>query len=110
MLIEYAGEVLANARAKGKHIGRVRKRNSVLIESLLEVGLSYREIARIATCSHGSVHAQKLEYKKRKALEKIKQDEQLEQLQNDKVGRFHRSAPGNFAGVHHRSVSDVMFS
>jgi CheY-like chemotaxis protein len=25
-------------------------------------------------------------------------------------GRFHRSAPGNFAGVHHRSVSDVMFS
>jgi DNA invertase Pin-like site-specific DNA recombinase len=49
---------LANARAKGKLIGRTRKRNSALIESLLEAGLSYREIARIAKCSHGSVHQQ----------------------------------------------------
>lgn len=49
---------MRNAKAKGKVIGRVRKRNSVLIESLLEAQLSYREIARIAKCSHGSVHAQ----------------------------------------------------
>ncbi len=60
---------MKNAKAKGIRIGRVRKRNSALIESLLEAGLSYREIARIAKCSHGSVHAQKKELKKRKAQE-----------------------------------------
>jgi DNA invertase Pin-like site-specific DNA recombinase len=60
---------LKNARAKGKIIGRVRKRNSALIESLLEAGLSYREIARVAACSHGSVHAQKKEWVAKKALQ-----------------------------------------
>lgn len=54
---------------RGIRIGRARKRNSNLIESLLEAGLSYREVARIAKCSHGSVHAQKIELKKRKAKE-----------------------------------------
>lgn len=63
---------MKNAKAKGKRIGRVRKRNSALIESLLEAGLSYREVARIAKCSHGSVHAQKLEHKQRKADEEKK--------------------------------------
>ena len=76
---------LANARAKGKHIGRVRKRNSVLIESLLEAGLSYREVARIAKCSHGSVHAQKIELKQRKAKELAKQEEQVKRLHEEKV-------------------------
>jgi len=60
---------LKNARAKGKIIGRVRKRNSALIESLLEAGLSYREIARVAACSHGSVHAQKKEWVAKKTLQ-----------------------------------------
>lgn len=63
---------MKNTKAKGKRIGRGRKRNSVLIESLLEAGLSYREVARIAKCSHGSVHAQKLELKQRKADEEKK--------------------------------------
>ena len=49
---------LANARAKGKLIGRARKRNSALIEQLLDAGLSFREISRICRCSHGSVGAQ----------------------------------------------------
>lgn len=69
LIAERVKNGLANARAKGKHIGRVRKRNTVLIESLLDAGLSYREIARIAKCSHGSVHAQKQEWKKRKEKE-----------------------------------------
>lgn len=60
---------LANAKAKGKRIGRERKRNSVLIETLLEAGLSYRAISKIAKCSHGSVHAQKKEYRVRKLRE-----------------------------------------
>ena len=57
MIQERVKAGMRNARAKGKQIGRVRKRNSALIESLLEAGLSYREIARISKCSHGSVHA-----------------------------------------------------
>jgi DNA invertase Pin-like site-specific DNA recombinase len=50
---------LKNARAKGKRLGRERKRNDVLIQSLLTAGLSFREVAKIAKCSHGSVSASK---------------------------------------------------
>ena len=86
LIAERVKNGIANARAKGKHIGRVRKRNSVLIESLLEAGLSYREISRIAKCSHGSVHAQKLEYKKRKADEAArKSTEEIKKLEDEKV-------------------------
>ena len=74
---------LQNARAKGKHIGRVRKRNSALIESLLDAGLSYREISRIARCSHGSVGAQRKEWLAKKVAEKKRlEDEQKEKLEN----------------------------
>ena len=66
LIAERVRNGLANARAKGKLIGRVRKRNDALIHSLIEASLSYREIARIAKCSHGSVHASKLEWKKKK--------------------------------------------
>ena len=69
MIQERVKAGMRNAKAKGKMIGRVRKRNSALIESLLEAGLSYREIARIAKCSHGSVHAQKKEFQARKNKE-----------------------------------------
>ena len=67
LIAERVRNGLANAKAKGVRIGRERKRNSVLIESLLDAGLSYREIARISKCSHGSVHAQKKEYLAKKA-------------------------------------------
>jgi DNA invertase Pin-like site-specific DNA recombinase len=67
LIAERVRNGLANAKAKGVRIGRERKRNSALIESLLDAGLSYREIARIARCSHGSVHAQKKEYLAKKA-------------------------------------------
>ena len=69
---------MKNAKAKGKLIGRVRKINSALIESLLEAGLSYREIARISKSSHGSVHAQKKEMLARKAKE---QQQKLDDIQ-----------------------------
>ncbi len=58
---------MKNAKAKGVRIGRVRKRNSALIESLLDAGLSFREIAKISRCSHGSVSAQKKEWLKKKS-------------------------------------------
>lgn len=76
---------LQNAKAKGKHIGRVRKRNSALIESLLEAGLSYREISRIARCSHGSVGAQRKEWLARKATEKKKREEEEQTRIRDKA-------------------------
>lgn len=66
MIIERVRAGMANAKAKGKRIGRVKKRNSILIRSLLEAKLSYREVARIAKCSHGSVHA---EYRVKKLRE-----------------------------------------
>jgi DNA invertase Pin-like site-specific DNA recombinase len=65
---------LKNARAKGKIIGRVRKRNSALIENLLDAGMSFRTISSIAGCSHGSVSAQKKEWLAKK--EALKQQEE----------------------------------
>lgn len=67
MICERVRAGMANAKAKGKRIGRVKKRNSALIRSLLEAKLSYREIARIAKCSHGSVHAELVAFKKEKS-------------------------------------------
>ena len=71
LIAERVRNGLAAAKARGQRIGRVRKRNSVLIESLLEAGLSFREVAKIAKCSHGSVSAQKKEWLARKAKEKV---------------------------------------
>lgn len=65
---------LQNAKAKGKKIGRERKRNDALIHSLLSAGLSFREISRIAKCSHGSVSAAKKEWLAQQAL--VKADEE----------------------------------
>ena len=79
---------MKNAKAKGVRIGRLRKRNSSLIESLLEAGLSFREIAKISRCSHGSVSAQKKEWLKKKAdadkdkMEKITSEIKENQVQN----------------------------
>jgi DNA invertase Pin-like site-specific DNA recombinase len=69
LIAERVRNGLAAARARGAKIGRARKRNSVLIESLLQAGLSFREISRIAVCSHGSVSAQKKEMLTRLAAE-----------------------------------------
>lgn len=79
MIIERVRAGMANAKAKGKRIGRVKKRNSVLIRSLLEAKLSYREIARIAKCSHGSVHAELVAFRKEKDLQR---QENMKQAQD----------------------------
>ncbi len=75
---------LAAARARGARIGRVRMRNDVLIHSLLAAGLSFREIARIAKCSHGSVSASKKEYLEKQAKEKAERDAKIFET-NDSV-------------------------
>src|SRR3989344_5197354 len=58
---------LANARAKGKLIGRKKLRDSDLIRKLLKAGLSYRQCSVIAKCSHGSIHAEKVAMKREEA-------------------------------------------
>jgi DNA invertase Pin-like site-specific DNA recombinase len=86
LIAERVRNGLANAKAKGKRIGRERKRNSALIESLLEAGLSFREISRISRCSHGSVSAQKKEWLARKAAEKKKlEEEQRTKFQEESI-------------------------
>ena len=69
LIAERVRNGLAAAKARGAKIGRERKRNSALIESLLDAGLSFRTISRLARCSHGSVSAQKKEWLARKAAE-----------------------------------------
>jgi DNA invertase Pin-like site-specific DNA recombinase len=58
---------LANARAKGKLIGRKKTRDSDLIRKLLKSKMTYRQIAQIAKCSHGSVWAEKVAMEKEEA-------------------------------------------
>lgn len=81
LIAERVRNGLAAARARGKILGRVRKRNSALIESLLQAGLSFREVARVAKCSHGSVSAQKKEWLARKAAEEKKKREEIAAIQ-----------------------------
>lgn len=49
---------LANAKAKGIRIGRLKKRDSDLIRKLRASGMTFRDIAKIAKCSSGAVAAE----------------------------------------------------
>lgn len=69
---------LANAKAKGKLIGRKKMRDSDLIRKLLKAGMSYRNISLVAKCSHGSVSAERAAMKREEAELKKKLEEQAE--------------------------------
>ncbi len=69
---------LANARAKGKLIGRKKMRDSDLIRKLLNAGMSYRNISTVAKCSHGSVSAERAAMKREEAKLKKELGEQAE--------------------------------
>jgi len=58
LIAERVRNGLANAKAKGIHIGRIKMRDSDLIRKLLSSKMTYREIARIAKCSTGAVSAE----------------------------------------------------
>lgn len=77
---------MKNAKSKGVKFGRLRKRNDILIHSLLEAGLSFRDVARIAKCSHGSVSASKKEFLAKKADEEKKKIEELSRAATAKDG------------------------
>ena len=70
---------LANAREKGKIIGRKKMRNSEMIRALRKKGLSYRAISELCGCSHGSVHAEVLAMKKEEA-----EKQKILELENEK--------------------------
>lgn len=73
---------LANARAKGKIIGRKKQRNSEMIRALRKKGLSYRAIADLCGCSHGAVHAELAAQKKEEQQAKLKsQQEKIETVE-----------------------------
>jgi DNA invertase Pin-like site-specific DNA recombinase len=76
LIAERVRNGLANARAKGKHIGRAKLRDSELIRKLLKAKVTYRRIAEIAKCSHGSVHAEVVAVRKELAEQKRKAEEQ----------------------------------
>jgi DNA invertase Pin-like site-specific DNA recombinase len=77
ILIERVKNGLANAKAKGVRIGRVKTRPSELIRALLSKGLSQRVVAGLANTSNGSVSLEKKLMKLEKlAMEKKKLDEQ----------------------------------
>jgi len=73
---------LANARAKGKLIGRKKLRDSDLIRKLLKAGLTYRAIASISKSSHGSVHAEVVALKKEEAAKLKIQEEELAKIKD----------------------------
>ncbi len=68
---------LANARAKGKLIGRTKQRDSDLIRKLLKAGMTFRQIAVIAKCSHGSVWAEKSAMMKEQASAPQAEEQQV---------------------------------
>ncbi len=72
LIAERVRNGLANARAKGKLIGRKKLRDSDLIRKLLKAGLSYRNASKIAKCSHGSVSAERASMKKEEAAARAK--------------------------------------
>lgn len=67
---------LANARAKGRLIGRKKMRDSDLIRKLLKAGMSYRAISSVARVSHGSVSAERAAMKREEAELKAKLEAQ----------------------------------
>ena len=75
LIAERVKNGLANARAKGKQIGRKKLRDSDLIRKLLASGMSFRNISKIARCSHGSVSAEKKAWLRDEELVKLKQME-----------------------------------
>ena len=78
---------LANARAKGRLIGRKKLRDSDLIRKLLKAGMSYRKISLVARCSYGSVSAERAAMKREENELKKKLAEQAEaEIEMQKTG------------------------
>lgn len=58
LIAERVRNGLANAKAKGVRLGRLKTRDSDLIRKLRASGMTYRQIGLIARCSSGAVSAE----------------------------------------------------
>ena len=58
LIAERVRNGLANAKAKGVRLGRMKTRDSDLIRKLRASGMTYRQISQIARCSSGAVSAE----------------------------------------------------
>jgi DNA invertase Pin-like site-specific DNA recombinase len=58
LICERVRNGLANAKAKGIRIGRIKTRDSDLIRKLRASGMTMRECARVANCSTGAIAAE----------------------------------------------------
>lgn len=67
LIAERVRNGLANARAKGVRLGRLKTRDSDLIRKLRPSGMTYRQIASISKCSAGAVSAELRAMKAEKA-------------------------------------------
>ncbi len=75
LIAERVRNGLANAKAKGIRIGRLKTRDSDLIRKLRASGMTYRQIAHISRCSAGAVGAEMRALKAEKVVqEKIEKD------------------------------------
>ena len=86
LIVERVRNGLKAARARGVHIGREKKRDSLLIRKLLKAGLTYRNVAAIAKCSHGSVWAEKQSMMKEVAEQK-RLKEETETRRKEEIAR-----------------------
>jgi DNA invertase Pin-like site-specific DNA recombinase len=82
LIAERVRNGLANAKAKGIRIGRLKTRDSDLIRKLRASGMTFREIAKIAKCSTAAVSAEmravKMELKLKENLQKNEPTLELE--------------------------------
>jgi DNA invertase Pin-like site-specific DNA recombinase len=82
LIVERVKNGLRNAKLKGKQIGRKKTRNSELIRSLLNTGMTLRATAKVAGCSHGSVSLERALMRKEKLeAQKIVKEQEATKLQ-----------------------------
>ena len=105
LIAERVRNGLANAKAKGIRIGRLKTRDSDLIRKLRASGMTFRSIAKIARCSSGAVAAEmramKAEAKIAALAEALIPKLELEKPHSSQViisGRANRSQDFDFDG------------
>jgi DNA invertase Pin-like site-specific DNA recombinase len=98
LIVERVKCGLAAARARGKQIGRKKLRNSTLIRQLLKNGLSFRQVAKIAGVSHGSISAEKKDMLRDEAIERKKLEENMK-ASADQKAEIESSLPPSFPSI-----------
>jgi len=97
LIVERVKNGLRNAKLKGKQIGRKKTRNSELIRSLLNSGMTLRKAALVAGCSHGSVSLERALMRKEKqeaqSISKEQETKKLPQTQPEKPTEPSQSTP-----------------